>query len=171
MNSYTSRLNTLATHAVSCLAALACVVIAVSYVTPRPVPEVEISLQGVKALRVSRYDKSDHALLKINLRTDLTKVFDWNVKGIYVSVFAEYATDAHPRNQVVIWDSVISKRARAKVRKSSELAKYALKDYGQNLRSREIVLRVRYVVMPYVGAMEVYTVGNHSSTLPEEYSS
>mmetsp|Transcript_34678 Transcript_34678/g.136703 ORF Transcript_34678/g.136703 Transcript_34678/m.136703 type:complete len:173 (-) Transcript_34678:3045-3563(-) len=172
MNSLTSRLNTLGTHAVTCLSAMAAVIILTSYVTPRPVPEIDLSIKSLKSFQVSWRERNDQAALIFNFQADLRPLMDWNVFGIYASVVVDYETDLYEKNEIVIWDSVITKKQKALIKKSADIAKYMFKDYGHDLRGKELSLRLKYVVMPFVGAMQAYEIVSEKTfTMPNNYTS
>ena len=42
-----------------------------------------------------------------DLDADLSPVFNWNVKQLFVYVTAEYKSKTNELNQVVIWDKIV----------------------------------------------------------------
>jgi len=113
---------------------MAAVIILTSYVTPRPVPEIDLSIKSLKSFQVSWRERNDQAALIFNFQADLRPLMDWNVFGIYASVVVDYETDLYEKNEIVIWDSVITKKQKALIKKSADIAKYMFKDYGHDLR-------------------------------------
>jgi len=51
--------------------------------------------------------KSDVAMLNLNIQADMSPVFNWNVKQLFVYLVAEYSTMKNVVNQVVLWDKII----------------------------------------------------------------
>ncbi|PSR80588.1 signal peptidase subunit-domain-containing protein [Coniella lustricola] len=60
--------------------------------------------------------KEEYASIKFNLEADLSSLFTWNTKQVFVYVTAEWGGDGHDAttsaanvtNQAVIWDSIIT---------------------------------------------------------------
>ena len=47
--------------------------------------------------------------LTFDLKADLTPLFNWNVKQLFLYLTAEYETQANVVNQVVLWDKIIQR--------------------------------------------------------------
>lgn len=90
---------------------------------------------------------------------------------MYVYVVAEYDTPRHPRNEVIVWDRILNHRGEALVNETSRRNKYSLKDHGYNLRGRDVSLKFKYNIMPYMGPLMYGAVGEHSFALPSDYVS
>ena len=45
-------------------------------------------------------DKNDLGVLRFDLTADLTPVFNWNVKQLFLYLIAEYTSEKHEVNQV-----------------------------------------------------------------------
>ncbi len=90
---------------------------------------------------------------------------------MYVYVVAEYSTRRHPRNEVVIWDKILNGRKDAVVKQMGLRNKYSLKDHGYGLRGRDVTLKFKYNIMPYMGPLMYGAVGEHSFSLPDQYIS
>ena len=52
-------------------------------------------------------DRNDLALLTFDLKANLTDVFNWNVKELFLYVMAEYSSPNNVRNQVFLWDKIL----------------------------------------------------------------
>lgn len=54
--------------------------------------------------------KEEYAIIKFSMDADLSSLFTWNTKQLFVYVTAEWpsAGDANATNQAVIWDSIIT---------------------------------------------------------------
>ena len=58
----------------------------------------------MKGLR--NFREVDRAIVTFNTSFDLSSVYNWNVKQIFVFLVAEYESPSNRRNEVVVWDHV-----------------------------------------------------------------
>lgn len=65
--------------------------------------------------------------------TDLTPLFDWNTKQLFLYIDAEYTSADGTQNTVVVWDRIVRRREDARVRAEVK-SKYPVKDLGKTLR-------------------------------------
>lgn len=101
---------------------------------------------------------------------DLSSVFNWNVKQIFVYVIAEYESEKNAKNQVVIWDKIVqTKDVAAKLQFQDEGVEYFLSDQYDQLRGANVTLRLEWDVMPVCGRLFVYSEGRSSFVLPSKY--
>ena len=85
---------------------------------------------------------------------DLTGIFNWNVKQLFVYISATYATKTNSFNEVVIWDKVISSPEGAKLLLTEQYNKYPLVDQKADLRDTPITLSLFWDVMPITGILK-----------------
>lgn len=53
--------------------------------------------------------KEEYAVMKFNMEADLSTLFNWNTKSVFVYVTAEWpAGPANETDSAVIWDSIIT---------------------------------------------------------------
>jgi len=117
----------------------------------------------------------DRALLSFDLHVDLTPAFHWNIKQLFVYVVASYATETNPTNKVVLWDKIVEAidPPEAKILKEDNVfVEYALVDYTDELRGKEVELQLMWDFMPITGAR--FMDGQDESTtskfrLPDTY--
>jgi len=76
------------------------------------------------------------------------------VNHIYVSVLAEFETKARKRNEVVVWDRILSSKRDARIKLQEARNKYLLKDLGYNLRYAHIAV----LLGPALGQFEEFAV-------------
>ena len=69
---------------------------------------------------------------------DLRSVFNGNVEQLFVIVLAEYTSTSNIRNQVVLWDSIITKRKKVRLK-------------FNELRDAEVDLELMWDIMPLTG--------------------
>ena len=55
------------------------------------------------------YDNSgnDQAFINFDLAADLSPLFNWNVKALYLYLTAEYITKENSLNEMVLWDKIV----------------------------------------------------------------
>lgn len=154
----------------SCLAAVTTI-----WMTPKVlVNKLRINeLQSLRSMRdpYNRNQITDRAILTFDLDADLSGVFNWNVKQLFVYVTAEYATPSNPRNEVVIWDHVANSTDSAILRLRNAKNKYLLMDQSTDLRGTPVSLTLHWDVMPITGLMYQETKGRHTVKLPTSYCS
>lgn len=90
---------------------------------------------------------------------------------MYVYVVAEYASKTHIRNEVIVWDSILSSKKDALVKRKGQNNKYSLKDHGYGLRGRDIQLKFKYNILPYMGPLLYGENGLSQFTTPANYTS
>jgi hypothetical protein len=104
MHSAWSRANAVGTF-FGTVAAVLCIVVAVTDLLHASEPAVSIAVLDVKKLSLHK-GRYDQAALSVALHADLRSVFSWNTKQLFVYLQAEYPTPDNAVNQVVLWDKV-----------------------------------------------------------------
>lgn len=89
---------------------------------------------------------------------------------MYIYVVAEYESKSHPRNEVIVWDSILSGRDKAVVHRKGQYNKYSLKDYAYGLRGANVTLRFKYNILPFMGPLFYGEAGETTFTIPNEYT-
>ncbi|KAF0686661.1 Aste57867_21503 [Aphanomyces stellatus] len=135
--------------------------------TPAPVVHT-LSLNQVHSLKRYR-DKTDRAVLSFDLDADLSSVFNWNTKQLFVYVVAEYASASNVKNEVVVWDAIVPTRHDAHLVREHENVKYFLADQYDELRNTEVTLKLKWDVMPVCGQLFQYGDGATTFQLPGSY--
>eukprot|EP00249_Psilotum_nudum_P011173 c23009_g1_i1 orf=539-1042(+) len=153
MHSYLFRLNAALTFAISALAVI-CIATSMTDFLHHSSPEVHIQVLKYDGLR-KQPAGNDEARLIMNITADLSSVFSWNTKQLFVFVAAEYATSKNSRNQISLWDKIITSKEDAKFQHYKG-NKYAFIDQGNNLRGLEFNLTMYWNVMPITGGMSTY---------------
>lgn len=52
--------------------------------------------------------KEEYAIIRFSLDADLSSLFTWNTKQLFVYVTAEWPAPGNDTNEAVIWDSIIT---------------------------------------------------------------
>ncbi|TMW62230.1 hypothetical protein Poli38472_009723 [Pythium oligandrum] len=129
----------------------------------------KLAVHKVDSLRNYR-DRMDRATLSFDLDADLSSVFNWNVKQLFVYVVAEYASKSNAVNQVVIWDKIVRTPDVAReLQFENERVEYFLSDERDELRGANVTLRLEWDIMPVCGRLFVHTQGRSSFVLPDKY--
>ncbi|CAE1231134.1 SPCS3 [Acanthosepion pharaonis] len=164
MNTFLSRANTIFAFTLSVMAALtfACFL-----------------STGFNDLQASTTIKTGRVLVK-NLRDyqadrerNISKLFNWNVKLLFLYLTAEYETAEHKINQVVIWDKIIRRGENAILDYRSMNTKYHFWDLGNGLRgNKNVSLALSWNVIPNAGTLpKVAGNGRYEFAFPDDYAS
>lgn len=114
--------------------------------------------------------RPNHVCLCNSTSTDLSSVFNWNVKQLFVYVVAEYESERTVKNQVVIWDKIVQTKAdAAALQFHDEGVEYFLADQFDQLRGANVTLRLEWDIMPVCGRLFVHSAGRSSFVLPSKY--
>lgn len=138
----------------------------------------------VKKLRVnearvlSKFRDGHRAVLRLDLDVDISPIWNWNVKQVFVYATAEYPNQMNDDNTVVIFDRIVRTVKNSRV-SGRNLVKYPLYDERSDLRGQNVQIKLAYEVHPLVGPLyslsqrvQLYTDKNHfiNYTLPTIYS-
>ncbi|XP_037783180.1 signal peptidase complex subunit 3-like [Penaeus monodon] len=74
------------------------IIIIFSFINRKNVPEYAVSRE-----------KNDLGALRFDLNTDLTPLFNWNTKQLFLYLTAEYQTQNNKVNQVVFWGKIFQR--------------------------------------------------------------
>eukprot|EP00177_Eucheuma_denticulatum_P003269 GFKZ01005908.1.p1 GENE.GFKZ01005908.1~~GFKZ01005908.1.p1 ORF type:complete len:180 (+),score=17.33 GFKZ01005908.1:434-973(+) len=172
MHAVGPRTNVFFTHLMTMIFTLVAVGSTYSYLQLRASkPYVELHVSELSFLRQLKKEQCDQAYVKFDLDADFARMWTWNINHMYVYVVAEYESDTHRRNEVVIWDAILSGKAQGLVNRRGQYNKYSLKDHGYGLRGKDIVVRLKYNILPYMGPLYYGEEGVTSFTIPNNYTS
>ncbi|KAJ3055668.1 hypothetical protein HK097_009786 [Rhizophlyctis rosea] len=68
------------------------------------------------------------------MNADLTRLFNWNTKQLFIYVVAEYTTPKHDKNQIVIWDDIIQTKEDAQIQFRKKEPEYVASDLSGKLK-------------------------------------
>nr|CAI5819463.1 unnamed protein product [Callosobruchus analis] len=175
MHSVLTRGNTVLAYALSVLACLtfACFLSTVflDYVTDSKIKTVKVVVKNVPDYSASR-EKNDLGYLTFDLQADLTHLFNWNVKQLFLYLTAEYQTENNELNQVVLWDKIILRGENAVLDYKNMNTKYYFWDDGNGLKANEnVTLSLSWNIIPNAGLLpNIVATGSHSFKFPSEYT-
>jgi len=132
----------------------------------------KLELHKVARLRSER--QRDRAVLLFDFDLDLSKLFDWNCKQVFLFIEASYSAPGRPSNRAVIWDEVIHTKEHAKrIQGEKVFSDYEMDDFGQHLKGANVTLKIGWDVMPYVGFVgkhhQLKFLGNTQFEMPTSY--
>lgn len=135
----------------------------------RASPMAEVSLNKVHDLTVNTYLNMEQSTLSFNVSHDLSSEFNWNMNQLFVYVVASYNDTSNKRNEVTIWDRIVTNKEEAVFSWKSLMVEYPLRDQFRELRGKNINLHLRYRTMPITGLMYPKEVASCSFQAPKEH--
>lgn len=94
----------------------------------------------------------ENARIVFNLDADLSPLFNWNTKQVFVYLTAEYGG---PRedivNEVTFWDKIITSKDDAHLSLKNERSKYSVWDTTDKFDGRNATVHLHWNVQPKVG--------------------
>lgn len=175
MHSLLSRGNAILAYTLSVLACLTFVcfisTLFIDYRTRASLSTVKVVVKNVPDYSASR-EKNDLGFLTFNLQTDLTHLFNWNVKQLFLYLTAEYTTPNNVLNQVVLWDKIILRGENAVLDFKNMNTKYYYWDDGNGLRGNQnVTLMLSWNIIPNAGLLpSIVAIGQHAFQFPSEYT-
>ncbi|KAF5354594.1 hypothetical protein D9758_011219 [Tetrapyrgos nigripes] len=158
MHSLYSRVNNLSAFLSTCTMALLAA-IALSSLLFNADPKGDLSIASVKVhpAKSHRYPrkKMENGFVNFNITADLTPLFHWNTKQLFLYLEAEYQNTKGVNNSVVIWDRIIRRKEDAVINVAGR-NKYAFKEISSSFKNAPTAgshYSLKYNVMPYVGAL------------------
>nr|QBH72890.1 microsomal signal peptidase 23 kd subunit [Embidopsocus sp. OG11151] len=175
MHSVLTRGNAIVAYTLSVLAALTfCCFIStvfIEYRMPASMNTVKVLVKNVPDYSAAR-EKNDLGFLTFDLQTDLTSLFNWNVKQLFLYLTAEYETTNNKLNQVVLWDKIILRGENAVLDFKNMNTKYYFWDDGNGLKgNKNVTLTLSWNIIPNAGLLpSILAIGSHSFKFPVEYT-
>jgi len=133
-------------------------------------PEASIALNKVYQLTYNTHYEQEESVFSFDLKYDLSTEFHWNMNQIFLYVVCTYNdTRSNQRNEVTVWDKIITKKEDATFNHKNVAVEYPLRDQKKDLKSTKIRLHLRYRTMPITGVMYEKEVARGDFQLPAEY--
>ncbi|PPQ67490.1 hypothetical protein CVT25_006031 [Psilocybe cyanescens] len=157
MHSIFSRVNNISAFLSSCMMTLLAAIALSSFLfTANPQGDLAISSIKVVSSNARRYPnkKQDLAFVHFNITADLTPLFHWNTKQLFLYLEAEYANKKGVKNEVVIWDRIVRRKEDAFIKFEGK-NKYVFRDISSSFNGVPPANYVlKYNIMPYVGLLQ-----------------
>ncbi|CDO76064.1 hypothetical protein BN946_scf184696.g16 [Trametes cinnabarina] len=140
-----------------------------SYIlTANPKGEIAVSSIQVFPGNARRYSNKDQdfAFVHFNATADLSPLFNWNTKQLFLWVSAEYENKRGVKNEVVIWDRIVRRKEDARL---SILGrnKYAFRELSASFKGAAPAhYTLKYNVMPYVGVLTYGEAARTTDSVP-----
>ncbi|KAF9168592.1 hypothetical protein BGX21_011424 [Mortierella sp. AD011] len=160
MNNLQNRANAVFAFSISAIFCLLGAIALSSFIISSS-PTGSISLDSIRVL-TGRYDKNwvdyrtrdnEFANTVMKVDADLSSLFHWNTKQLFIYAVAEYSTPTNPKNQIVLWDAIIKRKSQAIVHKKNVKNKYSLIDVSKKWTDVHANVSLHWNIVPYVGFM------------------
>ncbi|KAG5715937.1 Signal peptidase complex subunit SPC3 [Termitomyces sp. T112] len=119
-------------------------------------PKGEVYLTSIKVFPTSQRrttKKQEMTFVNFNISADLTPLFHWNTKQLFLYLEAEYTNAKGVQNEVVIWDRIVRRKEDAVINVVGK-NKYMLRDLESTFKNASSAhYALKYNVMPYVGLL------------------
>lgn len=110
-------------------------------------------VKNLRSFGASKGKPKENSKIAFDLTADLTPLFHWNTKQVFVYLTAEYdGKTPGLSNKVTYWDKIITSRDDAVLNLRNARAKYSVWDVEKSFRGRNATLRLEWSIQPYVGA-------------------
>ncbi|KAF9011112.1 signal peptidase 22kDa subunit [Cyathus striatus] len=156
MHSIISRLNNGSALLSSCMMTLLALIALSSFVfTADPKGDLSINSVKVYPANARRYPhkKQDMAFVNFNISADLTPLFNWNTKQLFLYLQAEYPNPKGGSNEVVIWDRIVRRKEDANIQVVAK-NKYMFREISHKFKNiPPAYYSLKYNIMPYVGVL------------------
>lgn len=120
------------------------------------------SLKSSRAFGAAGSPK-ENSKIAFDLSADLTPLFNWNTKQVFVYLTAEYDGKDGTLSKVTYWDKIITRKEDAVIQLRKERSKYSVWDVEKSFRGRNATLKLEWNVQPWVGPL-VYGETDTAST-------
>ncbi|KAF7274171.1 signal peptidase complex subunit Spase22-23 [Rhynchophorus ferrugineus] len=141
------------------------------YTTGTDIKTVTVLVKNVPDYSASR-EKNDLGFITFDLKTDLSHLFNWNVKQLFLYLTAEYTTPSNELNQVVLWDKIVLRGEKTVLDFKNMHTKYYFWDDGNGLKgNKNVTLTLSWNIIPNAGFLpNIFGTGSHSFKFPAEYT-
>lgn len=96
----------------------------------------------------------ENSKIQFDLDADLTPLFNWNTKQVFVYLTAEYPGKSEgSSNKVTYWDKIIKSKDDAKLHLVNQRGKYSVWDVEKSFRGRNATVRLEWNIQPHIGPL------------------
>ncbi|KAI0075671.1 signal peptidase subunit [Panus rudis PR-1116 ss-1] len=156
MHTIYARINNVSALLSTCLMCLLGAIALTTYIlTPHPTGKLDVASIQVFPGNAARYSRKqqEFAFLHFNISADLTPLFHWNTKQLFLYVSAEYTNQKGIHNDVVIWDRIVRRKEDANLTVAGR-NKYVFREISSSFKGAEPAhYTLKYNVMPWVGPL------------------
>ncbi|KAH9988452.1 signal peptidase subunit [Russula compacta] len=156
MHSIYARVNNAsATISTTVMVLLAAIALSSFIFTSHPTGSLDVTSVKVFAGEARRYPhrRQEYAFVTFNITADLSTLFNWNTKQLFVYLEGEYTNAKGVRNEVVFWDRIVRRREDAVIAVSGK-NKYPFREMSAKFKgSTPANYTLKYNLMPFVGVL------------------
>lgn len=169
MYSTAQRLNTLSSLWINALFLL-CIWISIStYFDQKHTTNIDLISAHRRTTRIFhsfRNTRQEYAFVKFGLDTDITPLFNWNTKQVFVYIVASYTSSKdYPHNEIILWTRTIRHKKDAMIRLRNQYNVFSFNDIEGSFLNKNLTLSMHYNIMPQVGILK-WGNSNSSGRLP-----
>ncbi|KAG4301907.1 hypothetical protein PCANB_002052 [Pneumocystis canis] len=96
--------------------------------------------------------RQEYAFIKFNIDTDITSLFNWNTKQVFIYIVASYASSKnYPHNEIILWNYIIRNKKDAIIQIKNQKNIFAFNDIEGSFANKNVTLSMHYNIMPHVG--------------------
>lgn len=96
----------------------------------------------------------ENSKIQFDLDADLTPLFNWNTKQVFVYLTAEYPGKSDGSlNKVTYWDKIIKSKDDAKIHLENQRGKYSVWDVEKSFRGRNATVKLEWNIQPHIGPL------------------
>ncbi|KAI0338251.1 signal peptidase subunit [Trametopsis cervina] len=169
MHTTYARINNVTAFLSSCMMGLLVAIALSTFAfTADPKGQLDVSSMQIYSGNTRRYTnkKQDVAFLHFNATADLTPLFNWNTKQLFLYLQAEYTNAQGVKNEVVIWDKIIRSKDEANLALTGR-NKYLFRNLGSSFRNVQPAhFSLKYNIMPYVGLLTYGEAARTAEPIP-----
>ncbi|CDK25793.1 unnamed protein product [Kuraishia capsulata CBS 1993] len=141
----------------------------------RSLPAVIDHVKAVTTLKYSRgfgsrnREPKENSRIAFDLTADISDLFNWNTKQVFVYLTAEYeGQPSIPANKVTFWNKIITKKEDAVLNLQKERSSFSVWDVEDSFRQRNASLKLEWNIQPHVGLLLWgENKGSYELTFPE----
>ncbi|CAB4252484.1 similar to Saccharomyces cerevisiae YLR066W SPC3 Subunit of signal peptidase complex [Maudiozyma barnettii] len=118
------------------------------------------NIKPIVGFRTSRFygaangHPKENTRIAFDLNTDLSGLFNWNTKQVFVYLTAEYNnTEKGTLNEVTFWDAILPDADHAIIKLENTRSKYSVWDYTGDLSGKDLQFKLHWNVQPHVGPL------------------
>ncbi|KAF8742678.1 hypothetical protein AX14_002907 [Amanita brunnescens Koide BX004] len=156
MHTSIARVNNLSALFSSCMMALLAAIALSSFVfSANPTGTIDITSLKVYHANDRRYHnrKQELTFVNFNITADLSSLFHWNTKQLFVYLQAEHDSAQGDENAIVIWDRIIRRKEDAYINVAGK-NKYLLRELSSSFKNVPSAnFSLKYNIMPHVGIL------------------
>eukprot|EP01064_Diplonema_japonicum_P010588 TRINITY_DN1781_c0_g1_i1.p1 TRINITY_DN1781_c0_g1~~TRINITY_DN1781_c0_g1_i1.p1 ORF type:complete len:174 (+),score=29.89 TRINITY_DN1781_c0_g1_i1:34-555(+) len=137
--------------------------------TGLPEPIIDLEVGGIRPLGYIPKEKGETAVVGVKLDADMTGLWHWNVKQLFIYVVAESRSPGRI-HEVVLYDYIMREPEVLRVGFSKRQGAYDYHLVGKEIEGHNFTLKVKWNVMPHSGVLYYQEqAGEKQFSIPKRY--